>query len=145
MKDISISNAAQVKLAHENEFWKHAQHGNGAALLSTLRADPQCLTERGPLGETILHMLTLYGHEELARTMASRWPSLIPKQYLGEEYQRVSEEAEQQWRLERARIIHSIQSEFLVTSNSSGDFWIEMNGERFLQVEKLDKEWNKKS
>ncbi|CAK0839578.1 unnamed protein product [Prorocentrum cordatum] len=82
----SASCAAQAKLAYEDPFWSLVRTGDAEGIFGEVRARPEVLCERGPEGETPLHMLVLYRHFEVARALAGRYPNLILDQYTGENY-----------------------------------------------------------
>eukprot|EP00930_Biecheleria_cincta_P004981 TRINITY_DN10590_c0_g1_i1.p1 TRINITY_DN10590_c0_g1~~TRINITY_DN10590_c0_g1_i1.p1 ORF type:complete len:737 (-),score=83.20 TRINITY_DN10590_c0_g1_i1:156-2366(-) len=62
---------------------------------------------------------------------------------MNDTYNKVSGMAEQQWRLERARIIMSIESELLTKERQSAKYryWFEIKGKRYLQLDKVSPTW----
>ncbi|CAK0839580.1 unnamed protein product [Prorocentrum cordatum] len=61
---------------------------------------------------------------------------------MNDTYNKVSERAEQQWRLERARVITSIEQELY--SNQTGvasQYWVEIEGRRCLQMQQENSAW----
>lgn len=77
----------QVMAAYANELWRHVKDGNVAGFLTEVKRRPAVLHERGPMGETPLHMLVLYGHVDLACVVVMRYPSLLVDYYLEPLYQ----------------------------------------------------------
>lgn len=63
---------------------------------------------------------------------------------MGDTYAKVCEQAEGQWRLERARIIMSIEQEMTPGERDLHPYWVELEtrpGERLFQIETSDESW----
>jgi len=71
----------QAMLAKVDQFWGLVKDGNAHGVLREVRRYPQVLRQRGPVGETPLHLLVLFSHFELAKALLSRYPALVTDQY----------------------------------------------------------------
>jgi len=60
---------------------------------------------------------------------------------MNDTYNKVSGMAEQEWRLERARIITSIEQELLRPPEGASKYWVEIAGQRYLQMQKENLAW----
>lgn len=60
---------------------------------------------------------------------------------MGDTYSKVSEDAENQWHLERARVIMAIENEMTTEErkNPRNKYFVEIAGERYLQIYDNDK------
>mmetsp|Transcript_87364 Transcript_87364/g.168115 ORF Transcript_87364/g.168115 Transcript_87364/m.168115 type:complete len:693 (+) Transcript_87364:81-2159(+) len=72
----------QAMLAKVDQFWGLVKDGNAHGVLREVRRFPRVLRQRGPVGETPLHMLVLFSHFELAKALLARYPTLLADQYL---------------------------------------------------------------
>lgn len=76
----------QATNSQTENIWRFVKEGDAQGLLNEVKKQPRVLQIRGPLGETPLHLLCLYQHFVLARSIAGRYPQLITDQYLEDVY-----------------------------------------------------------
>jgi len=57
---------------------------------------------------------------------------------MGSTFNKISETADMQWELERARIVFSIEDEMSVDERLNSKYWIDRDRERFILVEEAD-------
>lgn len=80
----------QTVLAHdENSIWHAVKTGNLVSIRNLISRNPLLLEERGPVGETILHLAFLYNspqHLEIAKFLISEYPKCLGAVYEGQEY-----------------------------------------------------------
>ncbi len=89
----------ELQTTHANTaggIWSALKRGDESAVRAlTIESDGKCLRERGPVGETPLHLMLLYGgglnigdsaHLRSAKMIGERWPDIVNDVYVGDEY-----------------------------------------------------------
>ena len=100
LQRIGVANRdVELQTKHSNTaggIWSALKRGDeGAVRTLTSQSNGKCLHERGPVGETPLHLMLLYGGGKSigdsaqlrsAKMIGERWPNTVNDVYVGDEY-----------------------------------------------------------
>eukprot|EP00927_Polykrikos_kofoidii_P071112 TRINITY_DN67439_c0_g1_i1.p1 TRINITY_DN67439_c0_g1~~TRINITY_DN67439_c0_g1_i1.p1 ORF type:complete len:692 (-),score=87.12 TRINITY_DN67439_c0_g1_i1:71-2146(-) len=85
VENMSIDPVKQQALRFKFEPWRSVASGD-VGIMTHAAKDANIFRQRGPVGDTPLHVMMLLEQWDLARAVASKYPLLIKDQYLGSEY-----------------------------------------------------------